>query len=218
MKDKAIIIGAGGHARSIADILFQNNEYEIVGCIDRLFGVQDYVEGFPEIPIIGNDNMISEVYNKGVGCAIVALGNNRLRKKLYNNILSIGYKPINAISKYAHISSRAVVGQGVCVMAGASINVNARIGNNCIINTNCSIDHDCDVQDHCHIAPGVAMSGTVFVGELTQIGTGACVIDGINIGKQSFVGAGSVVVNDIPNGVLAYGVPARIIKNNEVEK
>lgn len=213
MREKVIIIGAGGHARSVMDILLENNEYEIGGCLDPVYPVRTCVERMEDIPIIGTDDELERFYSEGIHSIFVALGNNSLRKKIQQRCLQIGYQPINVISKYARISSRAELGSGICIMAGAVINVNCRIGDGCIINTNCSIDHDCMVGDFAHIAPGVAISGTTSIGEGTHIGTNAAVIDGITIGKWSYIGAGAAVVKDVAEHTLAYGVPARPIKN-----
>ncbi|MCJ7856669.1 acetyltransferase [Lachnospiraceae bacterium NSJ-143] len=192
MNKKLLIIGAGGHARSVMDIIIQNNEYEIAGCIDNLYGKQQFVEGMDGIEIIGNDEMFEEFFNKGYRKVFIAIGENRLRNKIFDKVVDIGFEPVNVISKNAFISEKAVLKKGICVMAGAVINANVKIDDNCIINTNCSIDHDCIIGKSVHIAPGVAMSGTVVVGKLTQIGTGAVVIDNIVIGENTFVGGGGL--------------------------
>jgi len=208
-----LIIGAGGHARSVMDIILRNGEYRILGCTDKHYGERSSVEFMEDIAIIGSDDMLGFFYEKGTKKAFVALGNNDLRERIYNKAKAIGFEMISIISRDAVISPRAHIGEGVCVMAGAVVNVNATIGNNSIINTNCCIDHDCTIGTNCHIAPGVSLSGCVNVGDNVQIGTGASVIDNITIGKASYIGAGSAVVNDIPENVLAYGVPARKVRS-----
>lgn len=214
-RPQLVVIGAGGHARSCLDILLQNGEYEIAGCIDKCYdeNASRFVQvGDTAVPVIGSDDMLADIFAKGIKNIFPAVGSNRLREKLFGNALEMGFNVINAISRAAVISPAARLGRGICVMPGAVVGVNTVIGDDCIINTNCSLDHDCKVGPHCHIAPGAAVSGTVTVGRGVQIGTGACVIDGINIGEYSFIGAGAAVVKDIPENVLAYGVPARVIK------
>ena len=204
--EKLIILGAGGHARSVMDILLQNGEFDVAGCIDLQPGE---VLG---MPVIGSDNDLESFYTKGIQHIFVAIGDNRLRNRLFQKVTSIGFRVVNVISWQAMISPRVVLGQGICIMAGAVINVNTVIGDNCIINTRCSIDHDCSIGRSAHIAPGVTLSGSVRAGEGVHIGTGSAVIDGITIGDWAYIGAGAAVVRDIPAGVLAYGVPARVIK------
>ena len=203
---RLIIIGAGGHARSVVDIALQNSDYEIVGCIDPAPGD---VLG---VPVIGGDTELEALFAAGVKCVFVALGDNHRRHSLFDRAVSMGFEPVNIISQQAIISPRAQLGKGVCVMAGATVNVNTVIGDNCIINTSCSIDHDCEIGKSSHVAPGVALSGTVRVGIGVHLGTGATVIDRISIGDWSYIGAGATVVHDIPPDVMAYGVPARVIR------
>ena len=212
MPERLLVIGAGGHARSVIDIILQNGDYEIVGCIDNSYPEMKFLPGMSEIPVVGNDDKLQEFYDQGVNRIFVALGNNRLRAKLYKKAMAIGFEPATVVSRYAVISPRAKIGTGTCVMAGAVVNVNCVIGEDCIINTNCSLDHDCKVGSHCHVAPGCAVSGTVSLGDYVQLGTGTNVIDGISVGEGTFIGAGAAVVKDMPENILAYGVPARFVK------
>lgn len=203
--EKLIILGTGGHARSVMDILLQNGDFDVIGCIGP---DQNDVLGRP---VIGKDDDLELFFLKGVRKIFVAIGDNRLRNRLFQKVADIGFTPINIINRQAIISPRVVLGTGICVMAGAVLNVETKIGDNCIINTRCSIDHNCSIGRSSHIAPGVTLSGTVRIGEGVHIGTGASVIDNINIGDWAYIGGGATVVEDIPAGVLAYGVPARII-------
>lgn len=216
-KEDLLIIGAGGHARSILDISIENNEYNIIGCIDATYPYRTNVDFMEDIKIVGNDSCLQQLYQDGVKNIFVAIGENKLRNMLYDQVVQIGFTPVNIISKHARISERAILGKGICIMAGAVVNVNCNIEDNCIINTNCSIDHDCNIGKSVHIAPGCAISGYVKIGEQSHLGTGCIVIDRVSIGKKTYIGAGSVVVKSIENGVLAYGVPAKKIKKIEKE-
>lgn len=210
-KPKLILIGAGAHCSVVIDILQQNSDYEIVGCLDRSYS--DYVKKqIYGVPVIGDDGRLKEILESGVTKIHIALGDNKLRNKLFNMAVEIGFEPVTIISPYAIISPHATIGNGTVVMPGAVINAGASIGDNCIINSNSSIDHDCCISRSCHIAPGCALSGNVIVGEGTHVGTGASIIDRIEIGSWSFIGAGAAVVKDIESGILAYGVPARKVR------
>lgn len=204
--DKLVIVGAGGHARSVMDIALQNSDYEILGCIDSVAGE---VLGKP---ILGKDEDLGDFFAQGVRHIFVAIGDNSLRDRLYDRAISIGFEPVNIISHYAVVSPRAQLGKGICVMPGAVVNVNTVIEDNCIINTRCSIDHDCHIGKSSHIAPGVTLSGTVKIGDGVHVGTGASLIDKVSIGDWSYIGGGAVVVGDIPSGVMAFGVPAKVIR------
>lgn len=204
--EKVIILGASGHAKSVIDIIMQNNEYEVYG----LIASQEEL-GFWKIPVIGQDSDLQKLYNEGIRYAFVAIGNNEVRKKLANKLKDIGYQLINIFSKYAIISPYAILETGIVVMPGAVINAEARIGEGCIINTNASIDHDTIIGEYSHIAPGCAISGSTKIGRGCFLGTGTNVIDSIVIEDEVTVGAGSVVIRNISKGAKVVGVPAQQI-------
>lgn len=188
--EKVVIIGAGGHAKVIIDILQQNDDCDIVGMLDKKKG-----DGFWGIPVIGTDDDLPRLFEEGVRCAFVALGSNSLRKEISAKAVEIGYQMINALSSKATISARAKLGQGIAVMPGAVINADTVIDDGCIVNTNASIDHDCHIGPYVHIAPGTNVAGSVTVGEESFIGVGSRIIDGVTIGSKVIVGAGTVVLH-----------------------
>ena len=75
-----------------------------------------------------------------------------------------------------------------------------------------SVDHECVIEDGAHIGPGACLAGGVMVGRAARLGSGATVVDGVRIGANSLIGAGAVVLNDIPEGVITYGNPAKVIR------
>ncbi|MDE6981718.1 MAG: acetyltransferase, partial [Lachnospiraceae bacterium] len=204
-----------GHAKSVLDILLEDESCEIAGCVGTSKNPGECLEGLESVRVLGDDSILPEIFKSGVKYVFVAVGDNRVRSKLYNKVIQLGFMPISAISKKAIVSDSAMIGEGTCIMPGAVINVNAKIGKGCIINTNSSIDHDCMIEDFVHIAPGVAVSGYTSIGEGTFIGTNSSVIDKIHIGRWTQVGAGAAVVNDLPSNILAYGVPAKEIRRME---
>ena len=205
---KVVIIGAGPHSKVIIDILTERSEYEIVGLTDQ--NPEGFVLGYK---VLGTDEILLELKHNGVEAAFVALGNNRVRKKMFDYANGLGFEMINAISQNAIISRFVKLGKGLAIMPGAVINASSMIGNGCIINTNASIDHDCRVSDFVHIAPGCAVSGSTSIGEGSFLGTGSRVIDKINIGKNVLVGSGGVVVKDIADNCEVVGIPAKVIKS-----
>lgn len=207
MKDKMIIIGAGPHSKVVADILLQNQQYEIIGLVDDLDK-----EGFLGLEIIGNDNYLIDLFQSGVHKAFIAIGNNDIRKRLFETAVNIGYEIVNAISAYAVISPYAKLGKGIAVMPGAVINVDTVIGDGCIINTNCSIDHDGNIGSFVHVAPGTAIAGNVTIGSGTFCGIGSRVIDKISIGDHVMIGAGAAIISDIKAKCTVVGVPGKVIE------
>jgi UDP-perosamine 4-acetyltransferase len=206
-KTKVVIIGCGGHAKVIIDILKSDPEIDIVGCTDPY--VKGWVSG---IPILGDDSLLQELYDSGVQHAFIAVGDNAVRQQLSRKAAYIGFLFVNAISRFAYVASSAQLGTGIAIMPGAVVQVDAHIGDGSIINTNASVDHDCKIGSLCHAAPGVTLSGHVIVEEGVFLGTGTKVIDGMHIGEWSILGAGAVVVDAIPHHCLAVGVPARVIR------
>ena len=208
MKDESVvIIGSGGHAKVVIELIRAEGKYQIAGCTGLAGG------GFvlDNVPILGTDIVLLAVLARGVKKAFVAIGDNRLRAGLLVHAKEIGFELINAVSPNAVISPSATLGSGIAIMAGAVINASAHIGDGVIINTNATVDHDCFLGNGTHICPGSALAGNVKTGNESFLGTGTCVVPGVRIGNRAIIGAGSVVIRDIPDDVMAMGVPARIL-------
>lgn len=202
--EKLLVVGAGAHAKVVVDLLQQSQEYEIAGLVDS-----NPEAGFWGYKVIGNDDCLPRIYLSGVNKAVIAIGNNYVRKKLFERVREIGFDIVNVISKNAVISPRATIGQGVVIMPGAIINADTVIGDGCIINTNASVDHDNMIGNFTHIAPGAAIAGSVSIGELCFCGCGCRVIDKIEIGHHVTVGAGAVVISSVESSNTVIGVPAK---------
>ncbi len=200
MEKKYGIIGAGGHAKVVLEIIEQMGEL-VVEVVDKNPLVNELM-GYRVSHDLPAENLI----------LLIAVGENRVRKKVVAEISnSFGI----AIHPKANLSSRCTVAVGTVVMAGVSINSGAKIGSHCIINTNASIDHDCEIADFVHISPGASLAGNVLVGEGTHIGIGSSIIQGVSIGKWATIGAGSVIVCDVPDYAVVIGVPGKILKYNK---
>lgn len=205
--ERIVLVGAGGHASVILEILREQEGIQIIGCTASPADIKKDLG----IPILGTDSILPDLRAQGVRAAFVALGNNALRMQLVRQVQALGFCLVNAISPYAVLSPSCRLGKGVAVMPGAVINAHVRIGDGCIINTNASVDHDCVLHEGVHIAPGCAISGSTCVGEQALLGTGSSVIDGISIGPRSIVGSGAVVVNNLRGDATYVGVPARMV-------
>ena len=204
---KAILIGAGGHAKVVIDLFRHAGRYELVGLIDS--GTRGtLVNG---VPIIGGDDELARLRAEGIAHAHVAIGNNRRRLELARELQGLGFALASAISPAAVISASVVLGSGVAVMAGAVINADSRLEDDAILNTRSSLDHDGHIGEGAHVAPGCALAGNVRVGRLAFLGVGTCAIPGTEIGEEAVIGAGSCVIRPVPAGAKAYGVPARVV-------
>jgi sugar O-acyltransferase (sialic acid O-acetyltransferase NeuD family) len=206
-----ILVGAGGHARVLLDLLGEIGR-EVKGVLtpDREYWDRE-LKG---IPILGGDDRINlfgtndiEIVN-GIG----SVGDPSTRIKVFLAMKGMGFFFATIKHPSAIIAKDVSLGEGTQIMAGAVIQPGCMIGENVIINTGAIVDHDCRVGNHVQISPGAVLSGGVGIGSKTHIGTGVSVIQGIRIGVSVLVAAGSVVTRDIPDNVCVRGVPAQIIK------
>jgi UDP-perosamine 4-acetyltransferase len=203
LRERAVVIGAGGHAKVIIEILEEQARLEIAGCVSRQPGGE--VLGYP---VLGDDGILPALYTQGVRKAFVAIGDNRARRSAMERAAAAGFELINAVSRHSAISARARLGCGVAVMPGAVVNVMSRIGDGAIVNTGATVDHDCDIGRWAHIAPGTNLAGGVTIGDGVFLGVGSRVLPGISVGPWTTVGAGAVVIGNLPGAVTAVGVPA----------
>jgi UDP-perosamine 4-acetyltransferase len=206
VKERVVILGGGGHAKVVADILEEMGRFEIAGYI----APEASAKGLFGYRWLGRDVDVLQY----AGSTFVAIGDNRSRLNSIEGLKRRGARLINAVHPSAVVSKHAELGEGIAIMAGAVINACTRVGDGAIINTNASVDHDCGIGACAHIAPGVTLAGHVTVAEGVFLGAGSAVIPGVTIGPWTTVGAGSVVVDDLPGSVLAFGVPAKIRRQN----
>ncbi|WP_338555853.1 acetyltransferase [Paenibacillus sp. KS-LC4] len=210
---RTVVVGAGGHAKVVVDILRTSQAYKVIGCIGREPGGQVL-----NVPVLGDDTMLPLLLEQGVRHAFIAIGDNAARLRLARHVQSLGFELINAISPLAYIAPSASLGCGIAVMPGGIIQPDAKIGSLTIINTAASVDHDCIIGEACHLAPGSTLSGGVTVGDGSFLGTGTVVIDGIRIGAGCMIGAGAAVIRNIPDQTLAAGVPATVKRHLNQER
>ena len=142
----------------------------------------------------------------------IAVGDNRIREKIYRQLTQTLSAPVNAIHPSAVISPSVKLEDGIMIAAGAVINPLSHIGKGAVCNTSSSIDHECVVDDFAHIGPGAILCGNVKVGARTFVGAGAVVRQGITIGKDVMIGMGCVVVKDVPDGMIVVGNPQKELR------
>lgn len=203
-----IVLGAGGHAKVLLDVLKLHN-IKIIGLTDsQPAKINNLIF---DVEVLGDDAEILKYSPDTIGL-VNGLGTIKscsIRKKIYEQFKVKYYNFASVIHPSAIVSQYVELSEGVQIMAGSIVQTDCFIGTNTIINTRASVDHDCTIADHVHIAPGVTLSGGVEVGECVHIGTGAVVLQGIKIGRNSTIGAGAIVTRDVPEGVVAVGNPAR---------
>ena len=199
------IIGTGGHAKSIFDIV--KNKKKIYFFDKQKKFLKLYKKKF----IVTNDKLLLKNY-KQVSQIIVAIGDNKTREKKYKFFKKNKFKMATLIHPKSYCGYGSKIGEGSVLLAGSLINTDTVIGNNCIINSNASIDHDCLVKDHTHICPGVIIAGNVKIGKNCWIGLGTKIIQNCIIGDNVFIAAGSVVTKNIKPNSFVKGIPAKYAK------
>lgn len=208
--EKIILLGGGGHAKVLIDLVKTSGEYEIAGILDSQIEVGATILG---ISILGNDNLIPELYKQKIKNACIAVGSAKdtsKRKLLYEKVKKMGYYvPILLHSRAFASKNGTKISEGVQIMASAIIQTGCSIGENTIVNTGAIVEHDCNIGKHVHICPGAVISGGCIVGDSAFIGAGATVIQGIKIGNNSIVAAGAVVIDDVADGRTVMGIPAK---------
>ncbi len=200
-----VVIGAGGHAKVVVELIRAQGHYEVVGCTDHAPDRGNVVGA----PILGSDNILPDLYAQGVRHCFIALGDNALRRRVAGRVIELGFELVNAISPRATVSPTVCLGRGVAVMAGAVINADATVGDLAIVNTRAAVDHDCQIGEAAHVAPRATLAGGVCVGPLAFVGAGATIIPGINVGESTVIGAGATVISNLGPNLVAVGVPAK---------
>ena len=210
-KHKLVIWGASGPALVVAEIVRLRNEYEIVGYLDNL-NPQRKGTDFGGAKVLGGDEELDGLLAAGIRHMIFAFQNNQARLRLAGVAKAKGFQLITALHPTASVAGDVVIGAGTVVRAQSAIGPETRIGENCIIGYGAMISHSCTIGDGVHISSGVNVAGSTRIGRASWIAMGATVIDPVQVGQNSLVGAGAVVTRDIPDDVVAYGVPAKIVR------
>ena len=193
------IIGCGEHARVIRDAIPE--QYHFAGFI---ISHEEKAE-----QSIGEEEFLEKILTPTR--VIIGIGDNYLRDQVFQRLSVQRFvKWETIVHPSSTISRHAALGPGTFVSAGAIINTGARIGKNVIINTGAIIEHDCVVEDSASVAPRACLGGGAQIGARSAVSIGATIRHGISIGADTVIGAGAVVLRDIPDGVVAHGIPANI--------
>lgn len=203
MKDRLLIIGAGGHGKVVADIALKMDRWDYIAFLDD----NDDIKTSMGIEVIGKSaDMFRYIKDYDI---FVAIGNNETRKVIQEKLEVEGASIPVLIHPDAIIGEKVEINAGTVVMAGVVVNCCTIIGKGCIINTGATIDHDNLIEDYVHISPGVHTAGAVRIGKGTWLGIGSIVSNNITITSGCTIGAGAVVVKNIGKSGTYVGIPAR---------
>jgi len=208
-----IVLGGGGHARGIIEILLSHNAVIEAVVTPKLSPAPE----FKSLKHLCHDDDIKGYPANSVELvnAIGSLPKDaKLREKLFKQFKSAGYHFARVVSEAATLSKYAELGEGVQVLPGATLNA-CRAGANTIINTGAIVEHDVRIGENCHIAPGAVICGDVCIGNNVHIGAGATVLQGLNVANGAVVGAGSVVTKNLSAGAINYPAKSFIKERSE---
>ncbi|MCB0911941.1 MAG: acetyltransferase [Propionibacteriaceae bacterium] len=196
-----VILGAGGHAAAVADVLEQRGDMvlAVAGTTDR---------DWP-CPVLDSDSEAVELAERTGSLLVLAVGDNAVRQRLMAAAPSL----IGTVtSPVAHVSRAAVLGHGTVVMSGAHVGPGAVVGEASLINTGAIVEHDTVLGSSAHIGPGAVLGGGCSAGVRTLVGAGAVVLPGVSIGDDVVIGAGAVVTKPVLGGRVVVGNPARVLE------
>jgi len=200
-KKNLIIFGNGKHADTIlCEINF--SKYDLLGFV---------IDRDNEYLLTNKNEKISldKVLNKKT-YAFIAVGNNKTRKKIFNNFQKFkNLQWISIISKNSFIQKKVTVGLGTIIMPGVVINTESRIGNNCIINSSCVVEHHSTVGENTHLCPGVKLGGNTSIGKDCFIGMSAVIANNIVVGDNTIIGSQSFLNKNAEKNSSYYGIPAK---------
>ncbi|MHA0962735.1 acetyltransferase [Enterobacter cancerogenus] len=203
-----VLIGGGGHASVLLDIL-HSNKRDVIAVVSP----QDVSERliFTGTKILHSDDDIFQYSSEDIELVngIGLIPRSSLRKNVSEFYVSHGYRFANVIAPDALISTHAILTDGVQILSGAIVNAGTTIGCHSIINTRAVIEHDCHLGDYSFIGPGAVLCGQVNTGESVFVGAGSTIVPGMKLGSNSIVGAGAVLVQSLENGQVCY--PARSV-------
>ena len=213
MNNRILLIGGGGHCKSVLDSLITSSNFTDIAIIDTK---ENFGKEILNRKTIGTDDDLEKLFDEGYQNAFItvgSIGDTLIRRKLFDMVKRIGFNIPNIIDSSATVSENVKIDRGIFIGKNAVINAGVKIGEGAIINTGAIVEHDCIVDEFVHIAPGAVLCGDVVTEDNVHIGARAVIKQQIRIGSNSIIGMGSVVLSDIPPNSVAYGNPCAIYSN-----
>lgn len=210
MVNKILLVGDGGHCKSIIDSLLELNIYDEIGIISKKVRDLNYFG----VKCIGSDDNLFDLYKDGWRNAFISLGSvgdTKNREILFKQLKDIGFNLPNIIDKTSIVSKNSKLGKGNFIGKDSVINAGVTVEDCCIINTGSVVEHECNICSFSHISSNSTLCGNVTIKKGVHIGAGSVIKQGIVIGDNTLIGIGSIVTKDIENDVVAFGNPCKVI-------
>lgn len=208
-----VIVGAGGHARVLLDVLASRGVTPI-GVLDPRNEPGTFVSG---IPVLGDDSWLDSRVGDDlrVIVGIGSTGSVSARAGAFDSLRAQGFTVVGCVHASTVIGSNCRIDPTAQVLPGCVINHSATIGANTVLYSRSTVEHDCIVDDHAYLSPGVTLCGGAHVGPRSFIGAGATILQGVRIGAGALVAAGAVVTRDVADGATVMGVPAKVVDSDQ---
>lgn len=214
---RIVIVGASGHGVVAMDAA-RREGYDVAGFIDSY---KPKGERVADMEILGSPLEIPELMRlHEFQGGVLGISDNWTRGVVARTIaeLRTDFEFVTVIHPSATVAETATIGEGTLVLAGAVINPGCEIGAHCIVNTRAALDHDTVMEHFASLLPAATTAANVRIGEFTCVCMGCMIIHRRTIGAHSLLGAGSVVIRDIPPSSVAFGVPARVIRQRTYDE
>jgi sugar O-acyltransferase (sialic acid O-acetyltransferase NeuD family) len=210
MASRLVIVGGGGHAREVIQIVKAINgvasTFELAGVLADGHWDTDLLAALGVDRIGGTDDLATSA-----GTYVIAIGDPGARQQIDTIATGAQATAATLVHPDATIGDDAQLGDGFIAFAGARLTTNVRAGRHVHVNLNATVSHDCELGDYVTLSPGAALAGKVRVGSGAFFGVNASVLPGVEIGAGATVGAGAVVTADVAPGVTVAGIPAKAI-------
>ena len=213
-RKRCVVIGSGGHAKSLLDAMLLAGLHDVVGFID----VNPFLKGttFLGVEVLGGNEQLSTLFASGVHTAVIGvggIGDNTAREEVLMQTAAAGFLIEGVVHPSAVISPYASVDPTAQILAGAVVGPSSSVARGVIINTGAIVEHDCLIGEFAHLASGAILGGGVTIGHHAHLGSGAIVRQSLAVGNSAIIGAGAVVTKNVTHGDIVAGVPAkRLVK------
>lgn len=201
-----VVLGAGGHARSVVDVLERAGH--AVVAVSGADPTGDHGGEPWHVDVLSDDREAFELIAARGLHAVVAIGANPARTGIVRELVARGLSVPPVVASTATVSPRSVLGAGTVVLEHAHIGPSSAVGEAVIVNTAAVVEHDCQVGAGAHVAPGAVLLGGATIGGGALVGSGARILPRVTVGSGATIGAGAVVTRPVPDGQTVAGVPA----------
>ena len=211
-----VILGSGGYAHVVAQILQQEKSVHVLGCTDKMLGLSERVrDEIGKLPILGDDDILPDLANNNQGLhAVLGLGPTLIdvRARLILTLHEQAIPAIAAIHPHSFVAQSSQIGQGTVIRAGGLVGPDTTIGDHCVLGMAASIDHRSTLGKNVFVGQGARISSYVTIADNVMIEMGASVNSRVKIGRNARITSGAFVNTDVPERAVVSGVPGRVVR------